>query len=467
MTQCSGCRPQLDFSFPQLGFPSLAVSSDDARVAVMTVDEITERPGVARPVAQAVDATSGAQWLTELPPGPAAMAMLCAIDLASADSETRLLVAAAWERQHAWVCAQQQAATVAVVGPEPLTPDDWARDELAAGLKLSGRAAAHRVHLARTLTENLPATLELLRAGRISFRHAAAMVEHCGRLDHAQCARVEARVVGRAPDQTTAQFSGSVRRAVLAVAPLHAEHAAQQARLERDVRFFPEPDGMASVIATLPAVEARALFVAVDALARGRYAAAGGKRAGVSIGGCRVDALVALAEDALTRRGAPRVRGRAAQVQVVIDLPTLLGLRDEPAELVGYGPIPATAARALAADTTWRRLVTDPVTGHLLDYGTTVYRPPQQLADYVGARDRTCRFPGCTRDGDYCDIDHVCAHADGGHTSACNCIVLCRRHHRLKTRKRWRVRHDPDATVIWTSPSGVRFGVPPPRPGAS
>ena len=56
------------------------------------------------------------------------------------------------------------------------------------------------------------------------------------------------------------------------------------------------------------------------------------------------------------------VRGKVA-VQVVIDLPALLGLAEHPAELVGYGPLPAPVARALARDATWTRLVTEPVTG--------------------------------------------------------------------------------------------------------
>src|SRR6266511_96609 len=65
----------------------------------------------------------------------------------------------------------------------------------------------------------------------------------------------------------------------------------------------------------------------------------------------------------------------------------LMGLTEHGAELAGYGPIPAQVARELAADGTWRRLLTDPVSGHLLDYGRTTYRPPAALADFIRARD--------------------------------------------------------------------------------
>ncbi|WP_345043182.1 DUF222 domain-containing protein, partial [Georgenia daeguensis] len=45
------------------------------------------------------------------------------------------------------------------------------------------------------------------------------------------------------------------------------------------------------------------------------------------------------------------------------------------AYLEGYGPITPDLARALAAGGTWRRLVTDPVTGTVTHLGRSVYRP--------------------------------------------------------------------------------------------
>ncbi|NWJ70321.1 hypothetical protein HX744_07205 [Pseudonocardia sp. ICBG1122] len=43
---------------------------------------------------------------------------------------------------------------------------------------------------------------------------------------------------------------------------------------------------------------------------------------------------------------------------------------------MGRGPVPADLARALAAGGVWQRLVTDPLSGTLLDVGRTRYRPP-------------------------------------------------------------------------------------------
>jgi hypothetical protein len=99
--------------------------------------------------------------------------------------------------------------------------------------------------------------------------------------------------------------------------------------------------------------------------------------------------------------------GRAATVGVTVPISTLLGIDDHPAHLHGYGPITAEVARRIAAQGTWRRLLTDPVTGALLDYGTTRYLPPADLVEHVKARDRSCRFPTCAHPAETCDFDHT------------------------------------------------------------
>ncbi|MEU6641186.1 hypothetical protein ABZ863_01395 [Saccharomonospora sp. NPDC046836] len=63
--------------------------------------------------------------------------------------------------------------------------------------------------------------------------------------------------------------------------------------------------------------------------------------------------------------------GAKADVHVYVDLTTLAGLNDDPAQLAGYGPIPASVAREIAEEpsSTWRRIVTDPLTGAPIDVG--------------------------------------------------------------------------------------------------
>ncbi|MFC2547661.1 MAG: DUF222 domain-containing protein, partial [Actinomyces oris] len=104
--------------------------------------------------------------------------------------------------------------------------------------------------------------------------------------------------------------------------------------------------------------------------------------------------------------------------------------------------VPALTAWALAAGGTWRRLVTDPVGGTVVDVGRTRYRPPAGLADLVRARDRACVFPTCQTPAERCDIDHLTAWSQGGTTSLDNLATLCEAHHRLKHTPGWALTRD-------------------------
>jgi hypothetical protein len=148
-------------------------------------------------------------------------------------------------------------------------------------------------------------------------------------------------------------------------------------------------------------------------------------------------------------------------IQIVMADSTLLGADDRPAELVGHGPIPAPLAREIAADAVWRRLVTDPLSGTVLDYGRTTYHPPAGLADHVRARDRYCRFPLCRRKAADAELDHALAWADGGTTSAGNLHALCLHHHKLKHHAGWRIEAHPDGRLTWMTPTGHRHTTRP------
>ena len=132
--------------------------------------------------------------------------------------------------------------------------------------------------------------------------------------------------------------------------------------------------------------------------------------------------------------------------------------------------VPAMTAWALAAGGTWRRLVTDPASGVVIDVGRTRYRPPAGLADLVRARDRACVFPTCQTPAERCDIDHLTAWSQGGTTSLDNLTTLCQTHHRLKHTPGWTLTrdqasgilswHTPDKTVYQRHPNGTITRLP-------
>jgi hypothetical protein len=91
---------------------------------------------------------------------------------------------------------------------------------------------------------------------------------------------------------------------------------------------------------------------------------------------------------------------------------------------------------------------------------TGAYRPGETLKALVRNRDGGCRFPGCSISARQCDLDHVVPWPHGP-TAASNLICLCRRHHRVKQRHRWRVRLHADGVVEWVDPAGLRHRTDP------
>ncbi|CAN5185662.1 hypothetical protein BH20ACT5_BH20ACT5_05880 [soil metagenome] len=148
-------------------------------------------------------------------------------------------------------------------------------------------------------------------------------------------------------------------------------------------------------------------------------------------------------------------------MHVTVPLTTLIGLTEDPGHLRGFGAITAQVARELAAsDAVWRRLLTDPVSGTVLDVGRTSYVPPAGLAEHVRTRDGTCRFVCCGLPSLRADLDHTVPFPVGA-TSAEDLSSLCRHHHLIKGHSRWQVEQTGGGTLRWTSPTGqVRATTP-------
>jgi Domain of unknown function (DUF222) len=405
--------------------------------------------------------------LAQAKPSAAMVSALEAVDWDALSADDRLYLVEAWDRVASWVAARSHRAVAAFAGPGGPEPDGspdqvLCREDLAAALRLGSGTAQARIDQARALAALLPGTLALLEAGEVSARHAAVVVDACQELTAGQAAAVEAKVLPKAPSLTVGELRSRLRAAVAAADPKTFEQAHAAAAAKRCVVLYPERDGMATLLATLPAADAQTVFLALDAAARAAAADQGGGRAAEGVDARRADALVAFAATYLASPGAPLAHGRRVAVQVTVDLPTLLGLADHPADLAGYGPVPASVAQALAADGAWRRLVTDPVTGHLLDYGQATYRPPQALKDYLVARDQRCQFPGCGQPAYRGELDHVTPYGRaGGRTSAHGMCTLCKRHHQAKTSRRWHLKRHTSGGLQWTSPTGRTYDVEP------
>lgn len=400
-------------------------------------------------------------------------------EVAERSDSGRVDALVAVERLRGWVDAQA-ARLLSALAPGPTSSADreWVKDEIAAALRQSPGFVSLRLRVARQLATRLTDTLDLLERGVLSGAHADTLALAVVPLDDATTEKVQQRVLPRAGEQTLTAFRASVRRAVHALDPRSAEERHARARRDRRVTGRAGEDGMGELWACLGLEELAEVMDVLDDTARTtRRRATSALNDARSLDQLRADALVDLvtgradpdsgADNATkskrTAVTAPRT-GRAG-IQVVVAATTLLGLDDEPAEIPGWGPIPASIARTIAYDPTsrWRRLLAEPRTGRLLDYARTTYRPPADLAGYVRARDRRCRFPACDRPGIRCEIDHRHAWEDGGGTDRDNCECLCSRHHHVKHEAGWRVTGNPEDHLSWTSPTGHIYRSSPGR----
>ena len=360
--------------------------------------------------------------------------------------------------------------------------DDPAREEVAAALRMSVGNAQVRIDVARTLATSLPHTQEALKYGEISPEHARFIAQDLDSairsgFDPKDIEEIELAVLSFAEHHTPRQVSNRVRYLIAQHNPeLFAEKVSEELQ-HRRVEFFEEKNGMMEIHIFVNSVEGQAIKQAIEAGARMKSAREVSSRESerIPVSGAtqveidrridnrRADAAVEIATHFLSAIDGEYVpQGIKTTVNVTVDLETLLGLQNNPAKLDDGTVIPAFLVRELSNDSQWKRFVTEPLTGELLDLGRESYVPNQALRNFIISRDKTCRFPGCRQPSRIGDIDHVKSWDTGGETNPENLVSLCRRHHVLKTHNNWQLKLDSEGACIWTSPTGKIYRVKPP-----
>jgi len=332
--------------------------------------------------------------------------------------------------------------------------------ELAAHLNITSNAGMLMAEHSRTLLAMLPETLEYLEHGRISDFKARIISEGASSLHVrvgqpeygdadfvALMRRFEAFVLMRVSQTSTTQLRKKVQRALTMLAPIDAERRHEVARQDRGIEMWETGDGMATIQANLPVLEAARVWNVLEYCAKNDDLLQGSTRNRMA------DAFVTLIDG--TNDLSPEKRNQVAEVQVVVSLDALLGNDNAPADIYGTDLLlTAQQVRDLVPDSRLRRIVVDPLDGTLLEFGRKTYRPPAGLDDHIRRRDQVCRAPGCNRSAKFADVDHIVPWDDGGETNQNNLASLCRRHHLLKTFGGWSYALDSGGNAKWTMPSG-------------
>ena len=339
---------------------------------------------------------------------------------------------------------------------------------VAAEIALARRDAPARggrhLGFAKALVHEMPHTLAALERGGLSEWRATLIVRESACLDVEDRRTLDAELCAD-PASLDGMGDARVAAAAKAIAYRLDPHAvverAARAENERTVTIRPAPDTMTYLTALLPVAQGVSVYAALrhEADTRGD---------GRSRGQVMADTLV------------ERVTGREAAVptpiavNLVLSDETLLGGANAPADICGYGPIPAAVARAMVCSAvadrrsraTLRRLYVHPRAGSLVALESRARHFPRGLAAFVELRDQRCRTPYC--DAPIRHRDHAQPWAGGGITSAANGLGLCERCNYTKESAGWRVSTGIDETCTqtaeFTTPTGRTYrSTAPPR----
>ncbi|MFT4218170.1 MAG: DUF222 domain-containing protein [Micropruina sp.] len=331
---------------------------------------------------------------------------------------------------------------------------------LAGEIGLARHESPHRasslVGLASVLATEMPHAMAVFSAGDVSEWRVTVFARETACLSKAHRVEADAELGPKLAELSTRELAAEARKVAYRLDPHSVVARIGRAEADRNVTIRPAPDCMARVSALLPAAQGVAAYAALTQAADAARAA-GDERTKNQV---MADTLVA------------RVTGQEAahevevEIQLVITDEALLGTRNTPARLAGYGPIPAGVARRIAAHASeklrgWiRRLYGTPGEGRLVAMESTRRRFPDGLAAFIATRDDVCRTPWC--DAPIRHTDHITPAAAGGATTAANGQGLCEQCNYLKEHSGWRHTVQPDGTIGVRTPTGHEHHSRPP-----
>ncbi len=347
----------------------------------------------------------------------------------------------------------------------------WAADycaavaaEVAAAQNISQARAVGQVQFACALRDQLPAVAALFASGGIDFRLVAMIVCRTENVDRELMPQLDKAIAARAQNWMRLSKPKLRDRIDLFVAKFDPAGVRVPPMWGggRHLDVDPTCPGMAGIAGSVHAADGAALDQRLDALAdtvcpndprtkaQRRADACGPLARGEDVLACQCGSDQCPAK-------AQRASTAAAVIHVLAEQSTLDG-GPTPGYLSGFGVLPAQAVRELA--------VTAKLTPVTLPMGAPPepgYRPSAALARFLRCRDLTCRFPGCDRPVEHCDLDHTVPWPSGA-THASDLKHYCRIHHLIKTFYAglgWHDEQRPDGTIVLRSPSGHLYTTTP------
>jgi len=394
------------------------------------------------------------------------------VDVIAALEKLKAAAAAAQLQVIADFAASQEAANRAM-GIEARQARRGVPEQVGLARKVSPASAAQQVSRARALIDQLPETFGLLRSGQISEHVATIVVTETSHLAAPDRQLVDKQLAEVLPELSPRRAEATARRLAIEADPAGAVLRASNAREDRRVSIRPAPDTMAFLSALLPCEQGVAAYAALL------------QHADALIGGGDPRTRGQIMADTLVQRvtGQAAADDVCAEIGLIMTDAALFSGDDSPAELTGYGPVPADIARGLArrpgetendeistaagrdvrrARVFLRRLFTDPATGIIADCDPRRRRFDGVLARLLVYRDQHCRDPYC--DTPIRHLDHIQTHATGGPTTPTNGRGVCERGNYARHMPGFNIRLiDPNRHIVeTTTPTGHTYRSAPP-----
>ncbi|MEJ7833730.1 MAG: DUF222 domain-containing protein [Nocardioides sp.] len=342
------------------------------------------------------------------------------------------------ERLKCWAAAEQARITADLDDRQPAgTPDRSTGAQVGLARHESPHRGRELLGLARALVDDLPLTLAALERGDLSERRAL-VIAHETRDLCANDPRLVDAEIGASTELATLgdrRLSWAVRRIVLRVDEPGALRRRQKSVARRHVSGRLLGDGTGLISAIVSDVHYAAIMTSL------RQRAAIEKRlpGNEHDGRCHSQRIVDIFVERLT--GQVTATSVPVNLALVVSAETLLADDPEPGDIPGFGPVPATVARKMAASspehqTRIRRLFRLAETDALIAMDSTAQRFDGLLADFIEIRDQLCRIPWCNAPIRH--LDHVTPRRQGGLTSGPNGQGLCESCNYVKESAGWR-----------------------------
>jgi hypothetical protein len=267
---------------------------------------------------------------------------------------------------------------------------------------------------------DLDQSLDAMDSGEIGYAHVGVMARTAQRVGKSFD---ETKLLPLARKHSPGKFHYKVQHYLHSLDAKRYTEDQESLAEGRSLRMSTAEDGCLLLNGVLDPIGGVAVRTAIEALAK-----PSGEHDDRTLEQRNADAVVELASG-----------GKQANLQVTATVETLKGLAGAAAgEMELSLPVSSVTVQRLACDCSVTRVLLSQES-LVIDVGRSRRVVDGALRKALAIRDKHCQWPGCERPASWCDGHHLVHWIDGGETNLDNCVLLCKRHHRMVHEGQWKL----------------------------